>query len=216
MSLLLRYAPTTINEFVFEDPNVELALKGYANGQRTGRILLHGTYGAGKSTLARLIAKAGLHRVANPNNPEVINGIDYGASSEDLMISAWSWARTAGVDYPYVIIEDVDHLKAKQAKLRNLLDKPTSFGVILTTNEFDRVDRGLANRCQRYGIRIPTPMQWAPRAQSIMANEGVPISLSQAHSLLVASGGSIRDYGDALEDLKASNAMALTSQGGVK
>lgn len=216
MSLLLKYAPTTINEFVFEDPNVELALKGNANGQRTGPILLYGTYGAGKSTLAWLIAKAGLHRVANPNSPQVINGIDFGASSENLMSSAWSWARTAGVKYPYVIIEDVDHLKAKQTKLRNLLDKPTSFGVILTTNEFAKVDRGLANRCQRYEIRIPTPIQWAPRAQAIMANEGVSISLSQAQALLAASGGSIRDYGGALEDLKARSAMALTSSGGAK
>jgi DNA polymerase III delta prime subunit len=209
MTLLTKYAPTIISDFVFEDAHNEVALKAFESGAREGPLLLHGPYGTGKSTLASLIATAGLLRAQSMNMPVILPGIEYKSSSTEYILNCWSLLLNDHVDYPYFIIEDVDHLKGKQTSLRNLMDRKSACGLILTTNEIDNVDGGIKDRCSVYGMKAPSPTQWAPRARAIAASEGLTITLVQAEALLVASGGSIRNYIKALDALRARSAQPV-------
>ena len=204
MTLLSQYAPTTLNDFVFEDPLVETGISPFASGAMRDRILLHGDYGGGKSTLAQIVANAGFHRAGKGNKATVLAGGKYNSTSHDLLDNSWMLASIDGIAYPYVIIEDVDRLKEKQLDLRDFLDSRRQYGVIFTTNNLGLVDGGLVNRCQQFEIKVPTPAQWAPRAQFILAREGVSVSLPKVQALLTAANGSIRDIERALAQLIAS------------
>lgn len=204
MTLLSKYAPTTLSDFVFEDPLVETGIRPFATGAVQDNILLHGDYGGGKSTLAQIVANAGFHRAGTGNKATVLAGGKYNSTSHDLLDNGWTLGAIDGIAYPYVIIEDVDRLKENQLDLRDFLDKRRQYGVIFTTNNPGLVDGGLLNRCQQFEIKVPTPAQWAPRAQYILAREGVSLSVARVQLLLTAANGSIRDIERALAQLIAS------------
>tara|TARA_R110002020_G_scaffold50791_2_gene143669 strand:+ start:8259 stop:8885 length:627 start_codon:yes stop_codon:yes gene_type:complete len=204
MTLLSKYAPTKLSEFVFEDSLVEVAIRPFATGATRDNILLYGDFGGGKSTLAQIVANAGFHRVGTGNKATVLAGGKYNATSHDLLDNGWMLGSIDGIAYPYVIIEDVDRLKEKQLDLRDFLDGRRQYGVIFTTNSPGLVDGGLLNRCQQFELKVPSPAQWAPRAQYILAQEGVSVSLPKVQALLTAANGSIRDIERALAQLIAS------------
>lgn len=204
MTFLEKYQPSQISQYVFEDASIEVTLKAFESGARKGPLLLHGFYGTGKSTLARLIADAQLRRAKAGFTPVCLSGMDFKSSSIGMIENVWSLGKTSFVDFTYVIIEDVDHLKGKQTSLRNLMDKSYAQGLILTTNQISQVDKGIRDRCSEHHIKLASPQQWAQTAQYIAAAEGVSITPQQAQVILAAARQSLRGYGDAIADLVAN------------
>lgn len=57
MKCEIKYAPRNLDEVIYPSVSVERRIKGYAAGQLEGNIILYGSNGTGKTTLANLLVK---------------------------------------------------------------------------------------------------------------------------------------------------------------
>ena len=53
-----KYAPSNLDEVIYPSVAVERRIKGYASRQMEGHVMLHGSNGTGKTTLANLLVQA--------------------------------------------------------------------------------------------------------------------------------------------------------------
>ena len=100
-----------------------------------------------------------------------------------------------------VVIDEVDQFStAMQQKLRAFVDRYSMGIIVCTTNNLHAVDQPLQDRCRCLKITYPTIEQWAPRAQAILASEGIELTKQQTRDLLEGFHNSGRKMMDWLED----------------
>lgn len=193
---------------------------------RQGRIahayLFTGTRGVGKTTTARILAKA-LNCMTGGPTPfpcdrcasclEIIQG-----NSVDVMeIDA---ASNRGIGeirelrenvqyapsrdrYKIFIIDEVHMLtmEAFNALLKTLEEPPPHVVFILATTELYKIPQTIQSRCQQFDFRIVAAKEISDRLHLILATENFHIS-DQAIGLIVkSSGGSVRDAESALQKI---------------
>lgn len=208
-----RHFPSSFGQLVFSNPTDFDDLKTYAERRRYGHLLFYGPNGSAKSTTAELIVRErqGLVPAANIlverfGARELNSNLDPIISRISLLVSPFF----VGDERPYVIIEEVDQMTTNtQYDLRMLMDTLTVGKVIMTTNNFEGVDRGIRDRSEKFELLHPSPQQWLPRAQSIMAAEGFTVSDTALLSVLSAAshgGGNptIREMMRALDELSVA------------
>ena len=84
-----------------------------------------------------------------------------------------------------VVIDEIDQFStAMQQKLRAFVDRYSMGIIVCTTNNLHAVDQPLQDRCRCLKITYPTIEQWAPRAQAILAREGIELTKQQTCDLL--------------------------------
>lgn len=198
-----RHRPQRFSELVFANPLVAQHLEYYAQYQVHGNLLLYGPYGTAKSSTALMIVRERLiacgmlqHHVAK-------------AHAQDLKGKVWTLEANIETllfvnnadPHPYVIIDEIDQLSAKeQWQLRALLDKYAAVKIIATTNNLSDVDGGIRSRCDCLHVGMPQPQDWLSRAQQILALEGVQVN-SQALLAVLNTTTDARDVMRALERL---------------
>ena len=100
-----------------------------------------------------------------------------------------------------VVIDEVDQFStAMQQKLRAFVDRYSMGIIVCTTNKLHAVDQPLQDRCRCLKITYPTVEQWVPRAQAILAREGIELTQQQTRDLLHGFENSGRKMMDWLED----------------
>ena len=204
-----RHAPKGFNDLVFADSRVQQRLALYAGNLLHRSIVLHGPYGTAKSVTAMTIVherrqQYGLlgpyvHRYSG-----AWLGMNFGAllGSVNLMLVS------EPAPFPYVIIDEADQLpKARQQELRDLLSTVPSLRVILTTNSIAAIDGGVRSRCECISMLPATPLDWLPRAQAILADEGVSLPNQVLLQLLVTTSD-VRDLLGELEALVVQHRIA--------
>jgi DNA polymerase III delta prime subunit len=87
-----------------------------------------------------------------------------------------------------------------QQKLRAFVDRYSMGLILCTTNNLHAVDQPLQDRCRCLKITYPTIEQWVPRAQAILAVEGIELTKQQTRDLLEGFENSGRKMMDWLED----------------
>jgi DNA polymerase III delta prime subunit len=107
----------------------------------------------------------------------------------------------AGAKMGCVVIDEVDQFSTTmQQKLRAFVDRYNMGLIICTTNNLHAVDQPLQDRCRCLKMGYPTIEQWAPRAQAILAGEGIELTKQQTSDLLQGFENSGRKMMDWLED----------------
>ncbi len=175
--------------------------------------LFTGSRGTGKTTCAKILAKAVNceHMVdGNPcNECEVCRGIDSGAILDVVEIDA---ASNNGVDnirdlreetnytpvrakYRVYIIDEVHMLSigAFNALLKTLEEPPEYVKFILATTEVHKLPATILSRCQRFDFKRIEPEDIAERLATVA--EGENITLEREAALLIArvADGALRD-----------------------
>lgn len=211
--LYRKWRPQTFSE-VYGQPTVTTALK---NEMQSGRLahayLFTGSRGTGKTSCAKILAKAVncLHPVdGDPcNECDNCRGIDAGTILDVVEIDA---ASNNGVDnirdlrdevnfapsvarYRVYIIDEVHMLSAGafNALLKTLEEPPEHVIFILATTEVHKLPATILSRCQRFDFgRIP-PAEIAKRLYYVAQQEQV--SLDEEAALLIArlADGGMRD-----------------------
>lgn len=198
-----KYQPQTVAEFVFGNDDSRQLIEDITTGVlpfpfegKTG-ILLYGTYGTGKTTLARLLPEA-IERGQTGQSLAFdadFFGCQQGHSStviadtlkrQDKVLSFNASGRH------YYIFDEVDNLsKAAQAGLKTTLNSARGT-FILTTNNISQLDRGVKDRCLLVEMNAATDAEYLPLARRIAADEGVVLNDTQLLAAIAGNGGSFR------------------------
>lgn len=178
MNSIYKYRPKTIDEFVFATPKLETQIKRYIKGRSMLPLVLHGEYGTGKSLLADLIPKAldGEDVKVNYINAEELNNANdvrknfFRSAQYDKLFS------TNGQKNNYTIVEEVNFDPKAKGALRVCLDGMAERELfIFTTNEVEKIDRGLLSRAEVVEVLPAPPERFFPRAQHILGSERVEL-----------------------------------------
>lgn len=197
------------------------------NAIRAGRIahayLFTGVRGVGKTTAARILAKA-LNCAQGPtptpcNECVQCTEIIQGSCIDVIEIDG---ASNRGIDEVRQIIENVRYRPARcafkiyiidevhqvtkdafNALLKTLEEPPASVKFILATTEPHRLPETILSRCQRFDFRRISLKEIVQRLSDISAREGLKISQGALIAVAREADGSMRDAQSLLEQVLA-------------
>ena len=135
-------------------------------------ILLHGPYGTGKTTVARLIpelmeqARGGSN--AHYNFYSCAQGMNGTSLISKIEVSTQFVSFNSG-GLHYSVLDEVDNLTvAAQASLKAIMTG--LHGVfILTTNHIGEIDKGVVNRCHVIHMMEADPKDWLPLVKKVIS-----------------------------------------------
>ncbi len=212
-ALYRKWRPATFDEVKGQD-HIVTTLKNQIKNDRIGHAYLFcGTRGTGKTSVAKIFAKA--VNCANPvdGNPcgecEVCRAVAAGASMNVIEIDA---ASNNGVDnireikeevaYPptqgrfkVYIIDEVHMLSigAFNALLKTLEEPPAYVIFILATTEAHKIPITILSRCQRYDFKRISIDTISSRLSELMKAEGITADERALRYVAKAADGSMRD-----------------------
>jgi DNA polymerase III subunit gamma/tau len=226
-----RYRPQTFAELVGQQ-HVARALEQAIASDRVGHAYLFtGARGVGKTSAARILAKA-LNCVHGPtptpcNECDVCRSVSTGDDMDVLEIDG---ASNNGVDevralrqnaavmpsrsrYKIYIIDEVHMLSksAFNALLKTLEEPPEHVKFIFATTEANKIPITILSRCQRFDFAGIDTGAIHTRLMQIAAAEGVEIDAEAAQILASRAAGSMRDSQSLLEQLLAVADKRITS-----
>lgn len=218
-ALYRKWRPKTFSEVCGQDHITSVLRYQVAENRLSHAYLFCGSRGTGKTTCAKLLAKAVNCIAPIDGNPcgvcAACRGIDSGASTDVVEMDA---ASNNGVDYirdireavvytpadlkyRVYIVDEVHMLSsgAFNALLKTLEEPPSHVIFILATTELHKLPATIISRCQRYDFRrIPVPVI-VDRIMEISAAEDISIDEDAAAIIAKQSRGGMRDAVSMLE-----------------
>ncbi len=200
MSFQQNHEPTCFDDLVFHDFAVEQLLREYAQGKRTEHLILHGSFGSGKSSAARMIRK----EVVGPANAaqvsEPINGrTDKKRKDWKDLHANFRLQLLSGMP-PFMQIDEVDRFKPNlRSKLYATLQSSQPGTLIMTTNNVRDLDDWFCARCVVVHVQVPQCIDYLARSQAILKSEGYSVSDEAVKAALSHFYGSLRDLTRFLE-----------------
>ena len=207
-ALYRKYRPQTFDDVVGQNAITTTLRNQVLNNRLSHAYLFTGTRGTGKTSCAKILAKA--VNCLNPVNGSPCNrcssciGIDSGSVMDVQEIDA---ASNNGVDnvrtirddvvYPpsevkkrVYIIDEVHMLStaAFNALLKTIEEPPEYLMFILATTELNKVPATILSRCQRFAFRRPTAEDIAGRIRYVAGQEGFDLASDAADLLGIRSG----------------------------
>ncbi|WP_332817802.1 DNA polymerase III subunit gamma/tau [Sphingopyxis sp.] len=216
--LARKYRPQTFAELIGQDAMVRTLGNAIARDRLAHAFLMTGVRGVGKTSTARLIAKAlnciGPDGQGGPTiDPcgvcEPCRAITEGRHIDVIEMDA---ASNTGVDdvreiieavryaavsarYKIYIIDEVHMLSrnAFNALLKTLEEPPPHVKFLFATTEVNKVPVTVLSRCQRFDLRRITPDMLFAHFSSILQKEGVEAEAPAIWLIANAAEGSVRD-----------------------
>ncbi|WP_421692844.1 DNA polymerase III subunit gamma/tau [Aestuariivirga sp.] len=211
--LARKYRPRTFPDLIGQEAMVRTLTNAFASGRIAQGFMLTGVRGVGKTTTARLIARA-----LNYGEKPTIDMPDYGPHCEAILESRhmdvieMDAASNTGVDnmreiidsvryapvqarYKVYIIDEVHMLSksAFNALLKTLEEPPPHVKFIFATTEINKVPVTILSRCQRFDLKRLDAALLASHYAGIAVKEGVEAEADALAMIARAAEGSVRD-----------------------
>ncbi len=208
-----KYRPSTFTDVVGQEHITKTLENAVKTGKTSHAYLFTGSRGTGKTSCAKILAKAvnciDSHDGNPCNNCEICKGIDSGAILDIIEIDA---ASNNGVDnirdlreeanftpanakYRVYIIDEVHMLSigAFNALLKTLEEPPAHVIFILATTEVHKLPSTILSRCQRFDFKRIPPEAIAGRLKEVAEKENLQISDDGAMLIARIADGAMRD-----------------------
>ncbi len=212
-ALYRKWRPRTFDDVVGQGHITETLKRQIQEGRLSHAYLFTGTRGTGKTSCAKILARAVNceHPVdGNPcNDCPACRGIEDGSVMEVLELDA---ASNNGVDQVRAlrdeavyspaavrkrvyIVDEVHMLStaAFNALLKILEEPPEHLMFILATTELHKVPATIKSRCQQFAFKRISPVDIAGRLKYVAGEEGIPLTEEGAGLLSRLADGGMRD-----------------------
>lgn len=233
-SLYRKYRPQTFEDVVGQ-AHVTRTLQNSVRANHLAHAYLFcGPRGTGKTTCARLLAKA-LNCEQGPtdkpccrcdfcrrvqNNQPLLDLIEIDAASHtgvdnvrDVIVDRAGFAPAEGRYKVYVI--DETHMlstSAFNALLKTLEEPPKHVIFVLATTDVHRVPPTIASRCQRFDFKRVTAKDIVERLRYVAQQEKIKIDAAALIAIARAADGALRDALGLLEQLSAFGGDNITEE----
>ncbi|MBK0010619.1 MULTISPECIES: DNA polymerase III subunit gamma/tau [Priestia] len=207
------YRPQSFNDVVGQQHIIKTLQNALVQEKFSHAYLFSGPRGTGKTTAAKILAKAvncEKAPIAEPcNECATCRGITDGSISDVIEIDA---ASNNGVDeirdirdkvkyapsavrYKVYIIDEVHMLSigAFNALLKTLEEPPAHVIFILATTEPHKIPLTIISRCQRFDFKRISPEDIVYRMKEVLGSEELEVSEDALYEIAKASEGGMRD-----------------------
>jgi DNA polymerase-3 subunit gamma/tau len=231
--LARRYRSTTFDEVIGQEHVAQTLKKAIASDRIAHAYLFTGTRGVGKTSMARILAKAlncQKYDAPTPTPCNVCDSCQRIAKGDDMDVIEIDAASHTGVDnvrdlienaqyrpsrsrFKVYIIDEVHMLSkaAFNALLKTMEEPPGHVKFILATTEVEKVLPTILSRCQRYDFRnIPT-REIAGHLKDICKQEKIAADEDALLLVAKAGAGSMRDALSLLDRLLSIGEKKLTA-----
>ncbi|WP_291487364.1 DNA polymerase III subunit gamma/tau [Desulfovibrio sp.] len=231
LSLAARYRPQTFAEVAGQDMVKTVLSRAAAEDKVAAAYLLSGTRGVGKTTIARIFAKA-LNcehaPTAEPCNQcaqcrKITQGshvdvAEIDGASNNSVEDARALRETIGYApmegrYKVFIIDEAHMLSrsAFNALLKTLEEPPARVVFIFATTEAHKFPITIVSRCQHFVFRHLSEEALAAHLTSVLQREGLEFEESAVRILARRAAGSVRDSMSLLDQVLALGGDRLTA-----
>ena len=212
--LALKYRPSIFKDLIGQEVIAETILNAIKIKKTPNAYLLTGIRGVGKTTTARLIAKAlnctknfetgetcgeketcHCREIENSNHIDVLEMDAASKTGIDDVRELIESAKYNPAKFKIFIIDEV-HMLSKQAfngLLKTLEEPPERLKFILATTEPRKIPITILSRCQRFDLKRVSLIKISEHLKKISEIEKGKISESAIKLLARASEGSVRD-----------------------
>lgn len=212
-ALYRKYRPATFSDVVGQEHITETLKNELSSGTTVHAYLFTGTRGTGKTSCAKILARAinctelkggdpcleceACRLFEDGENTDIVeidaasnNGVDNIRELRDLIGFAPANSR-----YRVFIIDEVHMLSlgAFNALLKTLEEPPAHVVFILATTEVHKLPATILSRCQRFDFRRIDSEKICQRIQYIASKEGLTVTDGAATLIASAADGGMRD-----------------------
>ena len=216
--LARKYRPRTFEDLIGQEAMVRTLKNAFSTGRIAHAFMLTGVRGVGKTTTARLLARALNYESDTVHRPSVedlaiegrhcraivdgrhLDVLELDAASRskvDEMRELLDGARYAPAEarYKVYVIDEVHMLStaAFNALLKTLEEPPPHAKFIFATTEIRKVPVTILSRCQRFDLRRVEPTVLVGNLATIAEAEGARIDAEALTLIARAAEGSVRD-----------------------
>ena len=215
--LARKYRPTDFSSLIGQEPMVRTLTNAFATGRIAQAWMLTGVRGVGKTTTARILARALNYKTAAADQPSIelaeigehcraimegrhVDVIEMDAASHtgiDDIRDIIERVRYAPVSARYkVYIIDEVHMLSTQAfngLLKTLEEPPPHVKFIFATTEIRKVPITVLSRCQRFDLRRVDADLLIGHLKGIAAKEVIGVDEDSLAMIARAAEGSVRD-----------------------
>mgnify|MGYP000067074730 FL=1 len=211
--LARKWRPKSFESLVGQDAVVRALTHALDANRLHHAYLLTGTRGVGKTTIARILAKALNCEQGVSSKPcgvcSACQQIDAGRFVDYIEMDA---ASNRGVDemvqlleqatflpsvgrYKVYMIDEVHQLTAHafNAMLKTLEEPPAHVKFILATTDPQKILVTVLSRCLQFNLRQVSPQQLSSHLEHVLTGEGIAPDLKALELIARAAGGSVRD-----------------------
>ena len=215
--LALKYRPQQFKDLIGQEIMAQTIINAIKLGKTPNAYLLTGIRGIGKTTTARLIAKA-LNCEKNYNSKQKCSSEEFCSTCAEIInsnhidILEMDAASKTGIDdvrelienskysptsakFKIFIIDEV-HMLSKQAfngLLKTLEEPPQSLKFILATTEVRKIPVTILSRCQRFDLKRVSIEQLCVHLKKVALKEKGNITDDAIRLIASTSEGSVRD-----------------------
>ena len=215
--LARKYRPHTFGDLIGQEAMVRTLTNAFATGRIAHAFMLTGVRGVGKTTTARLLARALNNQTDEIDRPSLAL-TDQGRHDASIMagqhmdVVEMDAASHTGIDgirdiiesvryapvearYKVYVLDEVHMLsnQAFNALLKTLEEPPPHAKFIFATTEIRKVPVTILSRCQRFDLRRVEPEVLVEHLARIADREGMKIEQDALALIARAAEGSVRD-----------------------